>query len=159
MLFTPIKPMLLGTGKEIIDNPETIWDIKWDGWLTLIHKEGERVEAYTREGNNITAKFPELQAVGQAIKEHTAIIDAEGVVLRSGVSVFEDFAYRGSLSNKEKIKPATLTHPANFVAFDILATDKQVMKQPLFEMNMEGIVGKRRDSIYKVNHRSSNDWL
>ncbi len=193
MLFTPIKPMLLGTGKEVIDNSETIWDVKWDGWRTLIHKEGKRVEAYTREGINITAKFPELQAVGQAIKEHTAIIDAEGVVLRSGVSVFEDFAYRGSLSNKEKIEQAILTHPATFVAFDILATDKQVMKQPLFErkellssiiepnnnlivtpsieengshifqitkeMNMEGIVGKRRDSIYKTNHRSSNDWL
>ena len=27
------------------------------------------------------------------------------------------------------------------------------------EMNMEGIVGKRRDSIYKINHQSSNDWL
>lgn len=133
MIFTPIKPMLLGTGKEVIDNPDTIWDIKWDGWRTLIHKEGKRVEAYTREGNNITAKFPELQAVGQAIKAHTAIIDAEGVVLKSGVSLFEDFAFRGSLSNKEKIEQATLTHPATFIAFDVLATNKSVMRQPLFE--------------------------
>lgn len=192
MLFTSIKPMLLGTGKEVIDSSDTIWDIKWDGWRTLIHKEGNRVEAYTREGNNITAKFPELVSVGQSINAHTAIIDAEGVVLRNGVSVFEDFAFRGSLSNKEKIEQATLTHPATFVAFDILSTDKPVMKQPLFarkgllssiiepsntlivtpsieefgshifnltkEKNMEGIVGKQRNSIYKLNHRS-RDWL
>lgn len=192
MLFTPIKPMLLGTGNDVINDPNTIWDIKWDGWRTIIHKEGNRIEAYTREGNNITAKFPELQAVGQSIKEHTVIIDAEGVVLRSGVSVFEDFSYRGSLSNTEKIEQATITHPATFIAFDILATDKSVMKQPLYkrkellssiirpsnnlivtpsveengshifqltkEKNMEGIVGKRRDSIYRINQRSK-DWL
>lgn len=192
MLFTPIKPMLLGTGKEVINDDNTIWQIKWDGWRILIHKEGNRIEAYTREGNNITAKFPELKAVGQSIKEHTAIIDAEGVVLRNGNSIFEDFAYRGSLSNKDKIEQATLTHPATFIAFDILATKKDVMKEPLIERldrlksiveptnnlivtpsiegdgkhiyqitkdkNMEGIVGKRRDSIYKINHRTK-DWL
>ncbi|WP_255601680.1 DNA ligase [Lysinibacillus sp. K60] len=192
MLFTPIKPMLLATGKEVKDDSDTIFDIKWDGWRTIIHKEGDRVEAFTREGNNITSKFPELIEVGQSIKEHTAIIDAEGVVLRNGISVFEDFAFRGSLSNKDKIEQAIKTHPATFIAFDILAIDNPVMKFPLFERkemlssiikpsnsmivtpsvegygthvfqltkdkNMEGIVGKRRDSVYKINHRSK-DWL
>lgn len=192
MLFTSIKPMLLHTGKDVLDSSDTIWDIKMDGWRVLIHKEGQKVEAYTREGNKITAKFPELEAVGQSIDAHTAIIDAEGVVLRNGISVFEDFAYRGSLTNKEKIEEATITHPATFAAFDVLMTEQPVMKLPLFERkkllkslieqsnnlivtpsieeygnhifqitkekNMEGIVGKRRDSIYKLNYRSK-DWL
>ncbi|WDV05041.1 MULTISPECIES: ATP-dependent DNA ligase [Lysinibacillus] len=90
MLFTPIKPMLLhmGNNDEINDNPEWIYDIKWDGWRILLHKEGDRLEAFTRHGNNVTAKFPELQ-----IQSHKAIIDCEGVVLRNGVSVFDDFAF------------------------------------------------------------------
>ncbi|MDC6267290.1 ATP-dependent DNA ligase [Lysinibacillus fusiformis] len=135
MLFTPIKPMLLSMGKnnEIIDNPEWIYDIKWDGWRILLHKQGDRVEAFTRHGNNVTAKFPELQVVGQSIKEHEAIIDCEGVVLRNGVSVFDDFAYRGRLSNKEKIEQATITHPATFIAFDVLATDQSVVNKPMAE--------------------------
>ncbi len=135
MLFTPIKPMLLhmGNNNEIIDDPEWIYDIKWDGWRILLHKEGDRVEAYTRHGNNVTAKFPELLTVRQSIKEHTAIIDCEGVVLRNGISVFDDFAYRGRLSNKDKINQATLTHPATFIAFDILATDKSHMNEPLVD--------------------------
>ena len=135
MLFTPIKPMLLqmGNAKEIIDNPEWIYDIKWDGWRILLHKEGDKVEAYTRHGNNVTAKFPELQDVGHSIQSHTAIIDCEGVVLRNGISVFDDFAYRGRLTNKDKIEQATITHPANFIAFDVLATDKPCIKQPLVE--------------------------
>jgi len=194
MLFTPIKPMLLhmGNNKEIDDNPEWIYDIKWDGWRILLHKEGDRVEAYTRHGNNVTAKFPELQEVGRSIKEHTAIIDCEGVVLRNGVSVFDDFAYRGRLSNTSKIEQASITHPATFIAFDVLATDKPHTQQPLdqrkeilstiiepsnrllvtpsivgngsniFQLTkdkgMEGIVGKRSNSMYKNNHRS-HDWL
>ncbi|MCL1700771.1 DNA ligase [Lysinibacillus sp. Bpr_S20] len=135
MIFTPIKPMLLhmGNNDEIIDNPEWIYDIKWDGWRILLHKQGDKVEAYTRHGNNVTAKFPELQAAGQSIHEHEAIIDCEGVVLRNGISIFDDFAYRGRLSNKEKIEQAMLTHPTTFIAFDVLATDESVMSKPLVE--------------------------
>lgn len=135
MLFTPIKPMLLhmGNNEEIDDDPSWIYDIKWDGWRILLHKKGDRVEAFTRHGNNVTAKFPELQEVGRSIQSHTAIIDCEGVVLRNGVSVFDDFAYRGRLSNKEKIKEATVTHPATFIAFDVLATDKVYTSKPLVD--------------------------
>jgi len=182
----------MGNNKEIDDNPEWIYDIKWDGWRIFLHKQGERIEAFTRHGNNVTAKFPELQEVGRSIKEHTAIIDCEGVVLRNGVSVFDDFAYRGRLSNTSKIEQASITHPATFIAFDVLATDKPHTQQPLdqrkeilstiiepsnrllvtpsivgngsniFQLTkdkgMEGIVGKRSNSMYKNNHRS-HDWL
>lgn len=194
MLFTPIKPLLLsmGNNNEIVDDLNWIYDIKWDGFRILVHKEGKRIEAYTRHGNNVTAKFPELQEVGRSIQSHTAILDCEGVVLRNGISVFDDFAYRGRLSNKDKINQATITHPATFIAFDILAAKKTVIRQPLYERKellssiiepsnslmvtpsiegngshifqltkdkgMEGIVGKRRDSIYRINHRSL-DWL
>ncbi|WP_291760078.1 hypothetical protein [Lysinibacillus sp. UBA5990] len=78
MLFTPIKPMLLsmGNNEEIEDNSKWIYDIKWEGWRILLHKQGDRLEAYTRHGNNVTAKFPELQDVGRSINEHTAIIES-----------------------------------------------------------------------------------
>ncbi len=135
MLFTPIKPMLLhkGNNNEIIANPEWIYDIKWDGKRILLHKEGKKVEAFIWHGNIVTAKFPELQKVGHSIQAHTTIIDCEGVVLRNGVSVFDDFNYRGRLSNKDKVEQGTITHPATFVAFDVLATDKPHIKQPLVD--------------------------
>ncbi|WP_312145563.1 ATP-dependent DNA ligase [Lysinibacillus capsici] len=149
MLFTPIKPMLLqmGNNNEIIDSDEYIYDIKWDGWRILLHKEGDRVEAFTRHGNNVTAKFPELQEVGRSIQSHTAIIDCEGVVLRNGVSVFDDFAFRGRLSNTSKIQQATLTHPATFIAFDVLATDKTHTNKRLVE---------RKEILSSIIEPSSN---
>ncbi len=68
MIFTPIKPMLLHMGKEIIDDDMWEYQVKWDGYRVLIHKEGNRIEAYTRHGNVITSKFPELQEVNRSIK-------------------------------------------------------------------------------------------
>ncbi|WCK57371.1 DNA ligase (plasmid) [Aneurinibacillus sp. Ricciae_BoGa-3] len=125
MLFEPIKPMLLTMGeKEVVDDDNTLFDIKWDGWRLLIHKQGDRIEAYTRHGNVISNKLPELQEAIHHIKAHTAILDCEGVVLRDGVSNFDDFAYRGRLSNPVKIQRAMHTQPITFVAFDVLATDK-----------------------------------
>lgn len=123
----------MGNNNEIDDDPSWIYDIKWDGWRILLHKQGEQIEAFTRHGNNVTAKFPELQDVGRSIQSHTAIIDCEGVVLRNGVSVFDDFAYRGRLTNTSKIEQATLTHPATFIAFDVLTTDTPHTNKPLVE--------------------------
>jgi len=194
MLFSPIKPMLLhmGNNDEIPDDLNWIYDIKWDGWRILLHKMGDRVEAFTRHGNNVTKKFPELKSVGQSINEDKVIIDCEGVVLRNGISVFDDFAHRGRLTNKDKIEQATKSHPATFIAFDALYINEPIINRPLVERKeiltsiiqpsenvlvtpsmvgngndifqltkekgMEGIVGKRIDSTYKLNHRSY-DWL
>ncbi len=182
----------MGNNNEIVDDISWLYEIKWDGWRILLHKKYDSVEAYTRHGNNVTAKFPELHSVGKSIKEDIAIIDCEGVVLRNGLSVFDDFNYRGRLSNKDKINQATLTHPATFIAFDVLATDSNQTNKPLIERKdilksivepsdnllitpsvigngsnafeitkekgMEGIIGKRSNSVYKTNHRSK-DWL
>ncbi|MBQ0139854.1 MAG: DNA ligase [Kurthia sp.] len=185
--------MLLHMGKEIEDDANWLYEIKWDGWRIIIHKQGDRVEAYTRHGNNVTNRFPELKDVGRSILAHTAIIDTEGVVLRNGVSAFDDFAYRGRLTNTHKIQEAMITHPVTFIAFDVLYTDDGThINEPLLqrkerlvnliqpsnvlmitpsvigegkhifeitkENKLEGVVGKKIDSIYQLNHRSA-DWL
>lgn len=120
MLFTPIKPMLLEARQEAFDDERYIFEPKWDGWRILIHKEGERVEAYTRNGNRVTEKFPELQEVVGSIRAHSAVLDAEGVCIRDGRPIFDDFAHRGRQTNEAKIKAAARSHPATFAVFDVL---------------------------------------
>ncbi|WP_258110093.1 DNA ligase [Alicyclobacillus sp. SP_1] len=193
MIFTSIEPMLLTMRYEAFDDENYIFEPKWDGWRILIHKQGGRIEAYTRQGNCVTRKFPELEAVRDSIKAESAILDCEGVCIRDGRSVFDDFAYRGRLTQSHKIQRAMSTHPATFVAFDVLyangdvLTNKALMERkdvlhsivepsdqltstPFFEgngialkaeterRNWEGIVAKRRDSLYEPGVRSA-DWI
>jgi bifunctional non-homologous end joining protein LigD len=51
----PIKSMLLTMGKEAFDDNRYMFEIKWDGWRILFHKQGDRIEAYTR---HVASKGP-----------------------------------------------------------------------------------------------------
>ncbi|MFD0698254.1 RNA ligase family protein [Paenibacillus sp. GCM10027628] len=133
MLFTPIKPMILSIGEEAFNDEKYIFEPKWDGWRILLHKQGSRIEAYTRNGIILTSKFPELKEAAAAIKAHTAILDGEGIVLRDGRPVFDDFAYRGRISQSARIRSAVSSHPATFVVFDVLYTDRAHLNEPLLE--------------------------
>ncbi|QHW33044.1 DNA ligase [Paenibacillus rhizovicinus] len=131
MLFSAWKPMIVSEGKEAFDDEDYLFEPKYDGWRMLIHKHNERIEAYTRYGALVTAKFPELKEAAAAIKADTAILDCEGICMRGGRPVFDDFAYRGRLSLASRIAQAARTHPATFVVFDLLYTDRAHLHEPL----------------------------
>jgi bifunctional non-homologous end joining protein LigD len=133
VLFRPIKPMIVSMGNEPFDDENFIFEPKWDGWRIILHKQGDRIEAFTKNGINVTSKFPELKQVSSAIKANTAILDCEGIVLRNGKPLFDDFTYRLRLSNSNKIQTAVITHPATFVVFDLLYTDREHLKEPLMQ--------------------------
>jgi bifunctional non-homologous end joining protein LigD len=82
MLFTPIKPMLLSNHKVTpfsLTDSDLLYEIKYDGWRLLLHKEGSKIEIYTRHGNNVTSRFPEFIAAAANIQIHSVILDCEGV--------------------------------------------------------------------------------
>ncbi|MFC5452919.1 ATP-dependent DNA ligase [Paenibacillus aestuarii] len=131
MLFTPIKPMLASSWTSPFDDANYIFEPKWDGSRILLHKQGSRIEAYTRNGSKVTSQFPEIGLVGAGIKLHSAILDCEGIVIRGGQACFDDVSYRLRLSQSMKIKQAAGTHPVTFVAFDLLYSDRPHVDEPL----------------------------
>lgn len=133
MLFSAIKPMGVSFGEEPFDDQHFLYEPKWDGVRVLIHKQGSRIEAYSRSGRAVTHKFPELEDALRAIQTHSAILDCEGIVLRNGVPAFDDFMYRDRISQAGKINRAVHTHPVTFVAFDLLYTVREHLNEPLVE--------------------------
>ncbi|UQZ80877.1 Putative DNA ligase-like protein [Paenibacillus konkukensis] len=133
LLFAPLKPMTAGRVPEPFDDENTIFEPKWDGQRILLHKQGKRIEAFTRRGMNVTAKFPELQEACASIQSDTAIVDCEGIVMRGERAVFDDFTYRLRISQAAKIRTAVLTHPVTFVAFDLLMSAREHLNEPLTE--------------------------
>ncbi len=131
MLFSKLKPMLVSKGQEAFDDDEFIFEPKWDGWRILLHKQGNRLEAYTRNGDLVTHKFPELREAAASIKSSSVILDCEGICMREGRSVFDDFTYRGRISDSNKIMMAQRTYPATFVVFDVLFTHVEHLNEPL----------------------------
>lgn len=125
MLFTPIKPMLLTMREEIFDSPEYCFQPKVDGIRILAHKQGDKVELYTRHGNIWTTKFPEVVEAVRTLDEDTCILDGEAVVFRGGRQSFDDVMVRARLTNPYKINAGVLTHPVTYVVWDVLQTGIQ----------------------------------
>ncbi|MFB9325638.1 DNA ligase [Paenibacillus aurantiacus] len=133
MLFASIKPMLATVGDEPFDDEDFLFEPKWDGARMLLHKQGERIEAYTRSGRRVTDKFPELKEAALAIIAEQAVLDCEGVCMNGGRAVFDDFAYRLRLGDSRRIAAAARSHPASWIAFDVLATTREHLREPLHD--------------------------
>ena len=54
-----------------------IHEIKFDGWRAQLHKRGERVVIFSRNGHDFTHRFPEIRDSIACLATHTAILDAK----------------------------------------------------------------------------------
>jgi DNA ligase 1 len=85
VLFRPIQPMLAQPADDIddalarIDRP--ILEYKLDGARVQIHKQGDAVRIFSRQGNDVTAALPEIVAAIAALPETELVLDGETLAL------------------------------------------------------------------------------
>src|SRR5262245_49264108 len=90
-----VEPMLPTAVKLPFSDPQWIFEPKWDGYRALCFLKDGRVRFISRNRQNLTERFPELQEISTLIKAHTAIIDGEIVALdRSSKPSFDALRYR-----------------------------------------------------------------
>lgn len=89
-----IKPMEPILAKEIPQHNNWIHEIKFDGIRGLLVCHKEAIELYTKKGNNITIKFPEILGFREIFTGKSAIIDGELTVWREDRHSFHDVLVR-----------------------------------------------------------------
>jgi bifunctional non-homologous end joining protein LigD len=178
-----IKPMLATTGKKIFNDPDWIYELKWDGYRALAHIEEGKVDLYSRNGISFNSKFPKLVEDLEQV-ENNVILDGEIVVLnKDGISQFQ------ALQNYDENTPGSL----RFYVFDMLFLNGHSMLDlPLLERKslipeviedldmvqycdhiegmgtafykkaidsgMEGVIAKKADATYSPGYRTEK-WL
>src|SRR3990172_435664 len=75
-----IEPMLAALGGESFDSPSHIFEVKWDGVRAFAFIEGGAVRIQDRYLRDVTALYPELQALARQTEAGT-VLDGEIVVL------------------------------------------------------------------------------
>jgi bifunctional non-homologous end joining protein LigD len=84
-----IRPMLATLIKEPFDNPDWLYEIKWDGYRAIASWDGEKAELYSRAGNDFSQKYPEVTEAVRGMSQRV-VLDGEIVAVDSeGRSHFE----------------------------------------------------------------------
>ena len=175
----------------VVDDPEFIHQIKWDGVRGITHIENNRIRVYTKKGYDCTESYPELTDLLSRIDAGQAVLDGELVVMDNGKPSFYRALQRNRMKNRRRIQQIMTQYPVTYVVFDLLfIKGKDIRNRPLAERqemlkscfkpdkrvvlvddfddgavlfalmkqkNMEGIVSKRKDSLY-VPGKKHGDW-
>lgn len=184
----PPEPMLASLATTPPLGQEYLHELKWDGIRGIFKVQDGVISIYSRNGNNLNEKFPELITGIRELKLTSAILDGEIVCLDpAGKPSFQRVISRlkGSASDQTK-------NPAVVYLFDLLVLDGRVLTyEPLqirrkwlescvakpgtfristafddgtqlfaaaAEMQLEGIISKRRTAQYSPGKRSES-WL
>lgn len=101
-----------------------IADDKYDGIRAQIHSDGSEVRIYSRTLDNVTHRFPEVEAAARAIP-HRFIMDGEIVAFDTRVLPFAVIQKR--LGRREVSEKLLRDAPVVFFAFDLLYLDGEVL--------------------------------
>jgi ATP-dependent DNA ligase len=150
-VMPPISPMLAKSIKDIPDG-EMSYEPKWDGFRSIVFRDGDEVEIGSRNERPMTRYFPEVVEALKANVPQRCVIDGEIVVIGSSGDRLDFEALQ------QRIHPATSRvnllakeTPATFVAFDLLAlADEDLMKRPFSERReaLEGALAGARGPIH-----------
>ena len=101
-----------------------MFEIKLDGYrLLAAHAKGEPL-LVSRNGNDLTATFPEIARAIQGLPYEDLVVDGEVVVHDArGLPSFQELQKRGRLTRRSDVQRAAVERPATFYAFDLLACE------------------------------------
>ncbi len=131
MLNPPVKPMLLFNKSKPFDSSDYLFEIKWDGYRSIVFIKGTEILLQSRNGKDLTPYFPELSDIYRNIKGSEVILDGEICYLNEqGKPEFR--ALQGRLFKNYRC--GEVSKAVNLIVWDILSCNKKdIYKSPLLE--------------------------
>lgn len=119
-----VRPMLATAGDLPSDDPAWRYEFKWDGVRALAYAEGGRLRLLSRGDRDVTACYPEIRKLGEALGSRQAVLDGEVVALdQSGRPSFEALQPRMNVDDPAKVRRLAARIPVTYMVFDLLHLD------------------------------------
>ena len=100
------------------------WELKWDGIRALGYADGGRLRLFTRNGNEVTKRWPELRQLAVELGARDAVFDGEIVTFdEHGRPSFETLQRRMHVDAESQIRRLQHEVPAVYILFDLLWLD------------------------------------
>jgi DNA ligase-1 len=99
-------------------------ETKYDGMRLQLHKQGNKVEIFSRNQERVTHMFPDIvEAVLEQIKAKEAIIEGEAVAFNEETGEYFPFQVTMTRKRKYEIEKMAEEAPLVLFAFDLLYAD------------------------------------
>ena len=140
---TAIHPMLATSVDDPFDDPEWLFEIKWDGYRAIAFIAGGKVRLVSRNQNDLTAQYPELQSVPSFIEAETAVLDGEIAALdEQGRASFSLMQQRTGIRAGGRRTASRQDISVLYYVFDLLYLDGCDLRRVSLE--------KRKDLLAKI---------
>jgi ATP-dependent DNA ligase len=161
-LQPPIPPQLARSAKELPDGENWVYEPKFDGFRTIVFKDGDDVQLQSRNGKPMNRYFPEVvEAVGK-MKAERLVMDGEIIVVVDGIQEFDLLGQRIHPA-ESRVRMLAEKWPAAYVAFDLLAEgDESLMELPFADRRkrLQKAVGKPIEVTPATDKRDdAGQWL
>jgi bifunctional non-homologous end joining protein LigD len=179
-----VSPMKATAVAELPRGDEWIYEVKWDGYRALALKNGDDVRLLSLKEKDLTADFSAVAEGVRSVNVGTALIDGEIVAVDSkGCPSFQALQNRASTGHQWQIvyyafdllnlegedltkKPLEIrkeklreTIDGSGVRYNAnLSGSPETIVQTIQSAGLEGVVAKRRDSVYQAGTRVTS-WL
>jgi bifunctional non-homologous end joining protein LigD len=181
-----LSPQLATLVKNPPTGDAWLYEAKLDGYRIMARVENGKARLVTRNGNDWTAKMPALAKEIESLPLESAWLDGEIVVMKpNGVPDFNalqnaidaskgtsvsyfvfDLPYANGYdltrsplhARRSLLREAMAKHKGGRVKFsDDFAGDGETLLKAACKMGLEGIIAKRKDSLYEYTR--SKNWL
>jgi bifunctional non-homologous end joining protein LigD len=127
-----IRPMLAtaGTLPDAADEHRWAFEMKWDGVRAVTYVEGGAVRLMTRNDRDVSATYPELAGLADAVGAHRVVLDGEIVAFDpAGRPSFGELQARMHVQHPSR---ALLDRtPVSLLVFDLLhVDDTSLLREP-----------------------------
>ena len=116
----PVLPMLATRASELPAGDSWTFEPKWDGFRTLIFRDGDELFIQSRDEKPLDRYFPELVEVLKAQLPQRCVLDGEIVIAANGALEFEALQLRLHPA-ASRVAKLSKEIPASVVFFDALA--------------------------------------
>ena len=141
------------------------YEPKWDGFRTLVFRDGDDVSLISRGARPMTRYFPEVLPTFRKLREDQVVLDGEIVVVGSNGLDFGALQQRIHPA-ESRVRMLSEATPAWYIAFDLLAEGGADLRElPLGERRkrLERLLKGAKEPIfltpYTRDDKTAQDWF
>ncbi len=157
--------MLAKRVDELPGGSEWIFEPKWDGFRSLVFRDGDEILIQSRDGKPLNRYFPEVVETLQAQLPSRCVLDGEIVIATDRGLDFEALQLRLHPA-ASRVKLLARETPASIVFFDLLCQGDRDLRSEAFQSRrkqLETLLSTAKPPIHLTpateDRRIASDWF